>query len=267
MKEEDNNKQQCLIAPRLVIIDGAHLCLLPPQSICDSIIDRKRPRPSANDIDCQNGQDSHCISIPALPLALVGDVFINDYSTSLLEDDGDDDASMSENGSNNNDRHATKNNEPLMGDLLSCMEMIHLNPSDLSNAEYRFIPSASLMNGTSSLPMRIFSVDFGMGEGSITMSNDGQAVEVCLPSFMSDCESHEHDEAGQVIYGDGWGDILGEDNDRLGKEVGHDDDQPSIEIYGAGSCLVSDIMGIAGYQQALICPRVDEALVSNGWVV
>ena len=61
------------------------------------------------------------------------------------------------------------------------------------------------------------------------MSDDGQAVKVCLPSFMPDYESYEHYEEGQVIYGDGWGDIFGEDNHGFGKEVGHDDDQPSID--------------------------------------
>jgi len=98
---------------------------------------------------------------------------------------------------------------------------------------------------------------------------NGMHVEVCLPSFTStDFPSYEYEEDDCNIYGGEKYNILGDDdckNVDHGKNKALKSNSYAFEVHGAGSCLVADFLGIAGYEQALVLPRLDTNLQSNMW--
>mmetsp|Transcript_22822 Transcript_22822/g.43020 ORF Transcript_22822/g.43020 Transcript_22822/m.43020 type:complete len:566 (-) Transcript_22822:4859-6556(-) len=89
-------------------------------------------------------------------------------------------------------------------------------------------------------------------------------VEVCLPSFTSDFASYGNDEDGCSLYGRENYNILGYDDCMSNVNDGTENHDPStFEVHGAGSCLVADFLGIAGYEQALVSPRLNANLLST----
>jgi len=120
--------------------------------------------------------------------------------------------------------------------------------------------------GSSGLPTRIAascSSDATLEETSMIVTNDGDGVQclnVCLPS--SDIvTSHECSDGDCRVYGGERYNI--EDRKILDGDERTSKTSTSVEIHGAGSCLVADILGIAGHEQALVLPRIDESLLTD----
>ncbi|KAL7529131.1 hypothetical protein ACHAXR_005615 [Thalassiosira sp. AJA248-18] len=258
-KNDDNDER--FVAVSIAVVDGTYICLLPSSDSEEnhpraSAVSSRRGSGSGNDkshpTDEVDDDGEVYITVPALPLSFLAD-FFDKVCTTFPGLDEDDDAISSGND------HTDNNEGTIDGisELMSFMETIRLRPSDISNDDYRFIRSVSLINGSSPLPLRVFLCD-GMEEAAMTLSDDNHTVEVCLPSFMSDVASHGYEEDGCVLYGSEFYNIFGSEVVR---------NQSNFDVQGAGCCIVTDFLGIAGYEQALVVPRLDTNLLSNLWNV
>mmetsp|Transcript_39804 Transcript_39804/g.83179 ORF Transcript_39804/g.83179 Transcript_39804/m.83179 type:complete len:806 (-) Transcript_39804:89-2506(-) len=260
MKNKNVRNDDCFVAASLAIVDGTHLCLLPSLDATGNKNDDSKKRKNRSSSSLRNGgssssssgdnsntqpDDSIYTTVPALPLSSVriicGDEYQREGAATLT-------------GNNDTENSILE---------LPPIETIRLRTSDLSNAEYRLIRSVSLVNGSSVLPTRIVLSDDAV-EGTVALSDDMQHVEVCLPSFACDFASNGNDDDECSLYGKehynilGYIDCMSNDND------GTDNHDPSkFEVHGAGSCLVADFLGIAGYEQTLVSPRLNKNLLST----
>ncbi|KAL9188180.1 hypothetical protein ACHAXT_006558 [Thalassiosira profunda] len=218
-------------AASLAVVDGIHLCLLPPD--CGGVVG--------------GGGDDSTIAVPAVPLARVREAL------------GGEHAPFAQLGNGNADAPADDSRGDAEGapDLMTSIEIITVRPSDLSRASYRFVHSTSLVEGASKRSLRVFGAH-AMEEASVTLADDGH-VEVCLPSFASDFAPESAGDDGDLIFGDDEGTNGPGQSDAFG------DDAPVCAVEGAGCCIVVDLLGIAGYEQALVSPQVEANLLSAAW--
>jgi len=253
-------EEERLVAADIAIVDGTHLCLLP--SSFGHCIKKKQHARSGNINHIDSSEDVTQITVPALPLSSMRDIvsgweFISSSGEEVESCDGTLKEENEEGGSSSD-----RDSVPLP------TEMIRLRASDVFNAPYRFIRSVDLIknNRSSGLPTRVAvscSSDVMMEETSRIVTGDGDGVQclnVCLPS--SDIvASHDYSDGACRVYGGEHYNI--EDREMLDGDERTSKTSISVEIHGAGSCLVADILGIAGHEQALVLPRIDESLLKD----
>ena len=262
------------ISPRISIVDGTHLCLLPSSNNVSNgnvgdgsseKIHHKQTRVANDDVHHIN--EGQTINIPAVPLSSTCDIYNGEYiscssggdTTGDIRIDSEDIATSSSSDKNN-----------LLNELP--IETIQIQTSDISNAQYRFIHSTSLINNNGStnyLPLRI-AVSDDLEEGEVSVNH--KQVKVTLPSFTT---SDEHEVTTQYrnedvckVYGGEYYDITNDDrnDDNMMNSTQNSSGNKShqlFEVQGAGSCLVADFLGIVGYQQALILPQVSADSLSK----
>ena len=261
------------ISPRISIVDGTHLCLLPSSNDVlngsggggSSEKNQHQQIHVANDMHRTNNKDQ-TINIPAVPLSSICNIYNGEYISCSSGDDtatGDiniDRGQLSKSSCDKNNLHELP------------IEAIQIQTSDITNAQYRFIHSTSLINNNGStannLPLRIVVSD-DLEESEVSTNN--KHVKVTLPSFTSFGEhisAQYKDEDECKIYG-------GEHYNITNDDTGIDDmtystqsgsgnkSQQSIEVQAAGSCLVADFLGIVGYEQALVLPQISADLLSK----
>jgi len=213
--------------------------------------------------DTHHTNEGQTINIPAVPLSSICDIYNGEYiSCSVVDDTAGEDNIDREKISTSS---ADNNNN-----LHELPKTTQIHTSDISNAQYRFIHSTSIItnNGstTSNIPLRVEVCD-DLHEGEVSVSNN-KNVKVTLPSFTASDEhmSSQYEEC--KVYG-------GEHYNIAKDDVGNGDDiivnstqsgnkgQQSFEVQGAGSCLVADFLGLVGYEQALVLPQISTDLVSK----
>ncbi|KAL3823575.1 hypothetical protein ACHAXA_002916 [Cyclostephanos tholiformis] len=327
------NKRFFFAAPRLAVVDGTHLCLLPspsPLPRAAAVVDggeenagggdkkRRRVRPPRREgIVCDdNNDDDYAVHVPALPLSslmdVVGDTFIPHFSSwTDIDDDGKGDGDGNVDGLVDIDATPDKSSS-----TISTTEIIRLRASDLryisGNNDYQNnnmcnddgggrlvhstdIEGLDMSNSSSSFSsslvastsLRIFASGECMMEGGSTMSlvvGDDlgrRRLEVALPTLddpvdvgrnSSSCHraSHANERAARnrrsrIYGGEMYGISRSDEDGDFYDGVDHDDDDDeyddvpssSIEVHGAGSCLVHDFLGIAGLEQCLVLPRIE----------
>jgi len=216
-------------------------------------------------IDDMHHINEESINIPAVPLSSICNVYnggeyisfcsSGDYTARDIQINSKPQVSKSTSSADKNNLHKLP------------IETIQIQTSNISNAKYRFIHSTSIINNdsTNNLPLRIVASD-DLDEGIVSVNNN--QVKVCLPSFTS---SDEHivstqymDEDDCKVYGGGHYNIANDDmgNDDIMMRSGNKSRQ-SIEVQGAGSCLVADFLGVVGYEQALVLPRINADLLTE----
>ena len=262
------------ISPRISIVDGTHLlCLLPSSNNVLNSSDsgssseekqHQQTHVTNDDVHHTNNEEGQTINIPAVPLSSICNIYSGEYISCVSGDDiatGDININSKpqvSNSSDNNNLHELP------------IETMQIHTSDISNAQYRFIHSTSLINDVSTpnnVPLRVVVCD-DLDEGIVSVNNNH--VKVTLSSFTtSDEMSAQHgDEDDCKIYG-------GEHYNIVNDDVGNGDDiivnstqsgnksQQSFEVQGAGSCLVADFLGIVGYEQALVLPQISTEVLSK----
>jgi len=261
------------ISPRISIVDGTHLCLLPSSGnvLNDSVLggssEKNQHQQTHVAIDDMHHINEESINIPAVPLSSICNVYNGgEYISCVLGDDttAEDIHIGSKPQVSKSTSSADKNNLHKLP-----IETIQIQTSNISNAKYRFIHSTSIINNdsTNNLPLRIVASD-DLDEGIISVNN--KHVKVCLPSFTS---SDEHlvsprfgDDEERKVYGGEYYNIgnhdTGNDDMMHGTQSGNKGQQ-SFEIQGAGSCLVADFLGLVGYEQALVLPQISAELLSK----
>lgn len=225
------------VAP-VAIVDGTHLCLLPPHG---------------DDADYAqhlgNDDDHATMTVPAVPLSLVYKLVGGEYiSRSNLED------FVIEGGGCVDDNIQAS-------DASSFIETICLRASDVVNSDFRFMHPVCLMAGSSTFPIHIVCDE--NGDASITWV--AQSLYVCLPSLDGLSSDANGFDPGDdcTVYGDDCGVILEEyAHNNLMNSVSKPK-QLHFEIHNGGSCLVADFLGVAGYDQAMVLPQVDSSLLTS----
>jgi len=254
------------ISPRISIVDGTHLCLLPSSGnvLNDSVLggssEKNQHQQTHVAIDDMHHINEESINIPAVPLSSICNVYNGGEYISFCSS-GDDTAagdikinrekiSTSSSSSNKNNLHELP------------IETIQIPTSDISNAEYRFIHSTSLINSTNNVPLRIVVSD-DLDEANVSVNN--KHVKVSLPSFTSSDEliSPYGDECKVIYGGEHYNIIGGGDDIMVNSKQSSNKGQQSLEVQGAGSCLVADFLGIVGYEQALVLPQIKADLLSK----
>ena len=210
-------------------------------------------------------KEGQTINIPAVPLSSICNIYNGEYISCSVVDE-------TATGDINIDREkistsADKNNLHKLS-----IETIQLQTLDISNAKFRFIHSTSLNNDNDStannLPLQI-AVSDDLEESEVNINNNH--VKVTLPSFTSSDEhmSAQHREEGCKVYGGKYYNIgnhdTGSDDIMIGMQGvnSNNKSRQSIEVQGAGSCLVADFLGIVGYEQALVLPQISTELLSK----
>jgi len=262
------------ISPRISIVDGTHLCLLPS---CNNVLNSSVGGGSseknqhqqthvaiANDVHHTN--KGQTINIPAVPLSSICNIYnggeyvsccLGDYTAAGDIHIGSKRPQLSKSTS------ANKNN---LHELP--IETIQIQISDVSNAQYRFIHSTSLNNDNDStannLPLRVVVSD-DLDEGIISVNN--KLVKVCLPSFTTS-DDHilptQYGEDDCKVYGGKYYNITNDDteiDDMMHSIQSGNKSRQSFEVQGAGSCLVADFLGLVGYGQALVLPQIKADLM------
>ena len=271
------NDGRRFISPRLSIVDGTHLCLLPSLSCYDAEsgsghdgrgVSETKHTDGNNDKlqkmdEDEDDVDRIIITVPALPLSSICNIYDGEYMSCLVEDGCEHMTCV-----NNQKTTRTSAEKESTSDAPSAalqVESISLRASDIINTDYSFIHSTSLVNGSNTtLPLRVTcdEVDEGI---MILIKGDNYVthVEVCLPSFTSFDNNgissyvgrHKGDDEGKTYGGEHYNINLIEDSDGSTTYA--------FEVRGAGSCLIADFLGIAGYEQALVLPQLDANLVHN----
>lgn len=96
---------------------------------------------------------------------------------------------------------------------------------------------------------------------SVNWSSDSTCLDVHMPVF---CESADIDNIGSFedknIYGDTCNGLLHDYERTSSKDIS---DKQSFEIRNAGSCFISDFIGLAGYEQILVLPHLEDNVMST----
>jgi len=216
---------------------------------------------AVNDVHHIN-EEGQTINIPAVPLSSICNIYNGEYLSCSSEDEtaaGDiniDTEKISTSSAKNNN---------LLHELP--IETIQIQTLDISNAQYRFIHSTSLINNNGSasnnLPLRIVVSD-DLHEGVVSVNN--KHVKVSLPSFTSPDEhkvSPQYEDDCKVYGGEYYNISGGGDDIMVNSKQSSNKGQQSLEVQGAGSCLVADFLGIVGYEQTLVLPQISAEMLSK----
>ena len=259
-----------MIAVPCAIVNETHLCLIPSldgNSYGELKNGGSRGNGRKNYSDGESHSSDKVYTFPAIPLSFIYKICGSEYISCSVSDDADE-----------VDADAYISDGSLDEVTGSSIETIRLFASDIAQSSHRFIHPVSLLKdgaSVSSTPMRVSS-DPQISEGKISWSRmDGEHasyyLDVGLPQFTTDVtslSSVDDEGSDRNFYGDqscnffGDKEVLNSDNSVDSENRNLNNKLPNFEVQGAGSCLLADFLGVGGYQQALVLPRINPSLIS-----
>jgi len=227
----------------VVIVDGKYLCLLPNLERNNQSTGAKKKRQRESQSRQSEAEFRHiAVDVAAVPLSSAWKICAQRYISCHGKSES-----------------STINIQADGGEENPLFDTIRLNISDLRCAEYRFVQSISLINGLNTwLPMHI-GCDTE-GDGILTLVEEGDMhVDVSLTG--SPLQGDNKTDAGNILLGDESLKAALDGDKRF--VINQQQNGSFFRVCGAGSCLVADFLGVSGYEQALLIPRVESDLFLN----